>query len=102
MIEVEIQETELFGRWLRSLRDPRARARIRIRIDRLQLGLAGDIRPVGGGVSELRIDYGPGYRVYTLSQGPKLVVLLTGGDKNSQVRDIPNALRLARTIRATQ
>jgi putative addiction module killer protein len=99
VIEVEVRETEFFAGWLRSLRDPRARARIRIRIDRLQLGLAGDIRPVGGGVSELRIDYGPGYRVYVLSQGTRLVVLLAGGDKNSQARDIPHALRLAKAIR---
>lgn len=99
MLEVEIRETEFFARWLRGLQDVRARARIRIRIDRLRLGLAGDTRPVGGGVRELRIDYGPGYRVYMLSRGPKLVILLAGGDKDSQSRDIPHALRLARALR---
>jgi putative addiction module killer protein len=80
------------------LHDRQARARIQSRIDRLQLGLAGDVRPVGGGVSELRIDYGPGYRVYFVQRGKELVVLLAAGDKHTQARDIKTAQDLAREL----
>jgi putative addiction module killer protein len=80
-----------FHEWLLSLRDRQARARIRVRIDRVSLGKLGDWRSVGGGVRELRIDYGPGYRVYFGQQGKALVILLCGGDKRSQERDIESA-----------
>ena len=95
---VEVRQTEAFARWFRKLRDRRARARIQVRIDRLALGLAGDVQPIGEGVSELRIDYGPGYRVYFVPRGDTVVVLLAGGDKASQDRDIPVALALARSL----
>ena len=80
---------------MRRLRDDRARAKINLRIERLAEGNAGDVRPVGGGVSELRINYGPGYRVYYVQRGELLIVLLCGGDKNSQERDIAKAKELA-------
>jgi len=95
---VEVRQTENFDRWFRKLRDRRAKARIQVRIDRLVLGLPGDVRPVGEGVSELRIDYGPGYRVYFVRRGEMLIVLLAGGDKGSQNRDISTALVLARSF----
>jgi putative addiction module killer protein len=80
------------------LRDRQARARIQVRIDRLSLGNPGDVRPVGEGVSELRIDYGPGYRIYFVQRGIEIVVLLAGGDKRTQARDIRTALDLARSL----
>jgi putative addiction module killer protein len=80
---------------MRKLRDSRARARVAIRIDRLAEGNPGDVRPVGGGVSELRIDYGPGYRVYYVQRGDQLIILLCGGDKDSQDADIRRARELA-------
>lgn len=95
---IEIRQSEAFDAWLRGLRDGRARARILIRIDRLSLGNPGDVKPVGEGVSEMRIDYGPGYRVYFASRGTKLIILLAGGNKNTQARDIKTALDLARTL----
>ena len=95
---VEVRQTEVFSKWLRELRDRQARARIQTRIDRLQLGLAGDAKPVGEGVSELRIDYGPGYRVYFIRRGRELVILLAGGDKRTQNRDIKTAMELARNL----
>ncbi len=95
---VEVRETEVFSKWLRELRDRQARARIQTRIDRLQLGLAGDAKPVGEGVSELRIDYGPAYRVYFARRGRELLILLAGGDKSTQDRDIETALKLARDL----
>ena len=95
---VEIHQTEVYARWFRRLRDREARARIDIRIRRLSLGNPGDARPVGRGVSELRIDYGPGYRVYFARQGEAVIVLLAGGDKGSQGRDIRRALELARGL----
>jgi putative addiction module killer protein len=95
---IEIRQTETFAAWLRNLRDRRARARVVVRIDRLSLGNPGDVRPVGEGVSELRIDYGPGYRVYFVRRGETLIVLLAGGDKASQAQDIATALRLARSV----
>ena len=95
---VEVRKTEVYARWLDGLRDVRARARILVRVERLAAGNPGDVRPVGEGVSELRIDYGPGYRVYLKRQGGTIVVLLAGGNKRSQGRDIETALRLARNL----
>ena len=94
----ELRKTEVYARWLGGLREVRARARALIRVERLAAGNLGDVRPVGEGVSELRIDYGPGYRVYFKKQGRTIVVLLAGGDKRSQSRDIETALRLARNL----
>ncbi|MCY4376995.1 MAG: type II toxin-antitoxin system RelE/ParE family toxin [Spirochaetaceae bacterium] len=95
---IEVRQTEAYIRWIRRLRDRQARARINIRVRRLSLGNFGDVRPVGGGVSEIRIDYGPGYRVYFMQRGSALVVLLAGGDKSSQRRDIARARDLAREL----
>ncbi len=95
---IEIRQTEHFARWFARLRDRRAQRRIQVRIDRLQIGNPGDVQPVGGGVSEMRIDYGPGYRVYFAQRGPALIILLAGGDKRTQQRDIMMALALARTL----
>lgn len=95
---IEIRKTEVFARWLDELRDIQARARVQIRIERLAAGNAGDVKPVGEGVSELRIEYGPGYRVYFKQDGAALVILLAGGDKSTQSRDIKIALRLARNL----
>jgi|ERR1700728_1273502 putative addiction module killer protein len=92
----EIRQTERFARWFVSLRDNRARMRVQARIRRLSVGNFGDVRPVGEGVSELRIDYGPGYRVYFVQRGPSLVILLAGGDKSTQNRDIETARFMAR------
>ena len=93
---IEIRQTERFARWFASLRDRRAQRRIQTRIDRLEVGNPGDVRPVGGGVSEMRIDYGPGYRVYFVRRGGTLIILLAGGDKRTQPQDIATALELAR------
>jgi putative addiction module killer protein len=93
---IEVRQTETYAEWFASLRDQKARARIDVRIRRLSLGNPGDVKPIGGGVSELRIDYGPGYRVYFLQRGPMLIILLAGGDKGTQDRDIKKALELAR------
>jgi putative addiction module killer protein len=90
-----IRQTEAFSEWLRNLSDVRARARIGARIDRLALGNPGDVAPVGEGVSEMRIHYGPGYRVYFIQRGAALVVLLCGGDKSTQAADIRTAKQLA-------
>ena len=95
---IEIRKTELFARWLDDLRDPRARARVQARIERLAAGNPGDVGPVGEGVSELRIDYGPGYRVYYKRYKRELIILLAGGDKSSQAKDIKAAQRLARNL----
>jgi putative addiction module killer protein len=95
---IEIRKTEVFARWIDGLKDVRARARVLARIERLAAGNPGDVAPVGEGVSELRIDYGPGYRVYFKRTGQELIVLLAGGDKNSQAKDIKTALRLARNL----
>ena len=95
---IEIRKTEIFAKWLDGLHDIRARARILVRIERLAAGNPGDVKSVGEGVSELRIDYGPGYRVYYKKQGQKVVVLLAGGDKSTQAKDIKTALRLARNL----
>lgn len=93
-----IRKTETYARWLDGLRDIRARARVQVRVERLAAGNPGDVRPVGEGVSEMRIDYGPGYRVYYTQRGREVVVLLAGGDKRTQVTDIKTALRLARNL----
>ncbi len=95
---VEIRKTETFAKWLDGLNDIRARARILVRIERLAAGNPGDVKPVGEGVSELRINYGPGYRVYYKKQGRLVVILLVGGDKRTQSRNIKTALRLARNL----
>ena len=88
----------MFTAWFRGLRDRQAKARIVARIDRLSLGNPGDVKPVGDGVSELRIDYGPGYRVYFVRRGTEIVVLLAGGDKSTQSQDIRFALELAGSV----
>jgi putative addiction module killer protein len=93
---IEIRQTERFARWFGSLRDGQARMRIQARIRRLSVGNPGDVRPVGEGVSEMRIDYGPGYRVYFARRGELLIVLLAGGDKRTQERDIVIAREMAR------
>ena len=96
---IEIRKTAVFAKWIDGLRDIRARARILARIERLAGGNAGDVKSVGEGVSELRIDYGPGYRVYFVTKGRSLIILLAGGDnKGSQRRDVSTALRLARNL----
>ena len=95
---IEIRQTEIYANWFVRLRDRQARARIDVRIRRLSLGNPGDVRPVGEGVSELRIDYGPGYRVYFVQRGSALVILLVGGDKRTQDQDIALALELARNV----
>ena len=95
---VEIRKTNLFAQWLDNLSDIRARARIQARIERLAAGNPGDVEPVGEGVSELRINYGPGYRVYFKRRGQELIILLAGGDKSTQSKDIKTALRLARNL----
>lgn len=94
----EVRKTNVYVTWLDSLRDTRARARILVRVERLAAGNPGDVRPVGEGVSELRIDYGPGYRAYFKKQRRKIVILLAGGNKQTQSRDIKMALRLARNL----
>ena len=93
---IEIRRTAVFLKWMRELRDVHARARIQIRVDRLSLGNPGDVMPVGEGVSEMRIDYGPGYRVYFAGRGKAVVVLLGGGDKQTQHEDIARARNLAK------
>ncbi len=92
---IEIRQTEVYANWFARLRDRQARARIDVRIRRLSLGNPGDVRPVGEGISELRIDYGPGYRVYFIQRGAALIILLAGGDKRTQDQDIQTALELA-------
>jgi putative addiction module killer protein len=95
---IEIRQTDIFAVWFAGLRDHRERARITARIRRLSLGNPGDVKPVGSGVSEMRIDYGPGYRVYFTRRGDIVVVLLCGGHKRTQDRDIARALALAREL----
>lgn len=95
---IEIRKTAIFVQWLDELRDIRARARVLARIERLGVGNPGDVESVGEGVSELRINYGPGYRVYFKKRGQELIILLAGGDKSSQAKDIKVALRLARNL----
>jgi putative addiction module killer protein len=94
----EIRKTDTYARWLDGLRDIHARGRILARVERLAAGNPGDVKPVGEGVSELRIDYGPGYRVYFTTRGRTVIILLAGGDKRTQATDIKRALRLARNL----
>lgn len=99
---VEVVTSTTFDRWLRKLHDRRAAARVLVRVNRLAAGNPGDVKPVGHGVSELRIDYGPGYRLYYLRSGTQLVVLLTGGDKSTQEADTRTAHDIARSWHRTQ
>jgi putative addiction module killer protein len=98
MSPTEVRQTEIFAAWFGGLRDRQARVRIQVRIDRLAAGNAGLGRMLKGGVSEMKIDYGPGYRVYHTQRGPVLIVLLCGGDKSSQSDDISTAIALARQL----
>ncbi|MBX3296913.1 MAG: type II toxin-antitoxin system RelE/ParE family toxin [Acidobacteria bacterium] len=95
---IEIRQTEHYAKWFKALKDHMARARIDIRIRRLSLGNPGDVKPVGEGVSEMRIDYGPGYRVYFLTKGSELILLLIGGDKSTQEKDIAKAKQIAKDV----
>jgi putative addiction module killer protein len=95
---IEIRKTVVFEKWLDGLSDIRGRAIILARIERLATGHSGDAKPIGEGVSELRIDFGPGYRVYYKQQGKVVIILLVGGDKSSQARDSKTALRLGRNL----
>jgi putative addiction module killer protein len=92
---IEFKQTETFRKWRVRLKDGRIRALIASRLDRLAFGNAGDVKPVGHGISELRIDYGPGYRVYFMKRGNTIIILLCGGDKSTQAKDIQTAQRLA-------
>ncbi|WP_374090107.1 type II toxin-antitoxin system RelE/ParE family toxin [Methylomicrobium lacus] len=95
---VDIKKTDVYARWLDNLRDIRARARVLARVERLASGNPGDVKSVGEGVSEMRIDYGPGYRVYFTRRGNEIVILLAGGDKSTQDADIKTAQELARNV----
>jgi putative addiction module killer protein len=97
-MQIEIRQTDVFHDWFANLRDRAARARITARVRRLSLGNPGDVKPVGAGVSEMTIDYGPGYRVYFVARGEALVIPLCGGDKRTQERDIKRAVELAREV----
>ena len=99
---VQIIRTEEYASWIRSLRDDRAKAKIALRVDRLALGNPEDVRPVGGGLSEMRIDYGPGYRVYYGKHGDSIILLLCGGTKNGQSRDIKKAKALFETWKTSK
>ena len=93
-----IRKTEVFGKWLDGLKDIRARARVLVRIQRLEAGNAGDVKPVGSGVSEMRINYGPGYRVYFCQQGNEIIILLAGGTKKTQTINIKRAIQLSQNL----
>lgn len=95
---IKVLKTEAFSQWMDGLKDERTRARIAARVDRLAHGNAGDVKPVGGGISELRMDFGPGYRVYFIKRGMVLIILLCGGDKKTQTKDIQKAKSLAELI----
>jgi len=96
---IEIKKTETYKKWLDDLRDIIARAKVLVRVERLIEGNSGDVKPVGEGVSELRIHYGSGYHVYFKKKGNKIIILLAGGDKGSQKKDIKTALNLARNLK---
>jgi putative addiction module killer protein len=96
---IQIQQTETYAKWFAGVRDRVTWARIDIRIRRLSLGNAGDTKPVGEGVSELRVDHGPGYRIYFIQRGEVVIVLLAGGDKSTQDKDIRNAKALANDLK---
>lgn len=93
---IEFRQTEMFRRWRTRLKDQRILALVASRLDRLAFGNAGDVRPVGAGIGELRIDYGPGYRIYYKRHGDTIILLLCGGDKRTQANDIETAKRLAK------
>jgi putative addiction module killer protein len=93
-----IRKTEVFGKWLDGLKDIRARARVLVRIQRLEAGNPGDVKPVGSGVSEMRINYGPGYRVYFCQQGNEIIILLAGGTKKTQTINIKRAIQLSQNL----
>lgn len=95
---IAVRQTSRYARWFAALRDPVARAKILVRIRRLSLGNPGDVRSVGDGVSELRVDYGPGYRVYYIQRGNSVAILLAGGQKRTQARDIAAARALAQDL----
>lgn len=95
---IEVRETRAFSEWLSGLRDPRAKAEVARRVRRLAFGNAGDVKPAGAGVSELRIHYGPGYRVYYVQRGSLLIVSLCGGDKSAQAKDIALALTMVKEV----
>lgn len=95
---IELRKTEAFSQWLDGLRDLRARARVQARIERLASGNPGDVKPIGGGVSEMRIDFGPGYRIYFIRRGNEVIILLAGGTKRTQDADIQTAQRLAHNL----
>ncbi len=95
---LEIRKTEIFAKWIDSLQDIHGRARIQARIERLAMGNPGDVKPLGEGISEMRIDHGPGYRVYYINRERTTIILLAGGDKSTQAKDIKTALRLARNL----
>lgn len=99
---VRVIRSATFDRWLRNLKDQRAAARVLVRINRLAAGNPGDVKPVGHGVSELRINYGPGYRIYYLHDGDQLILLLTGGDKSTQATDIRQAQQIAQEWKANR
>ena len=95
---VEVRKTDIFANWFESLKDRRAKARIQARIDRVEMGNFGDVAPVGEGISELRIFYGPGYRIYFTQRNSTVVILLSGGDKDSQQADITRAKEIAKQL----
>jgi putative addiction module killer protein len=95
---IEIRKTNHFAKWIDSLQDIRARACIQARIERLAMGNPGDAKPVGEGISEMRIDYGPGYRVYYIQHERTVIILLAGGDKSTQAKDIKAALHLVQNL----
>ena len=98
LLMIQIQQTDTYAKWFTGLKDRISRARIDIRIRRLSLGNAGDVKSVGDGISELRVDHGPGYRVYFVQRGDVLIVLLAGGDKSTQKKDILKAKALAKDL----
>ena len=95
---LQIRKTDVYAEWIDNLRDLKGRARILVRVERLAAGKPGDVKPVGSGVAELRIHFGPGYRVYFTQRGPDIVILLAGGDKSRQSTDIQAALQLAKNL----
>ncbi|HQU92992.1 MAG TPA: type II toxin-antitoxin system RelE/ParE family toxin [Pyrinomonadaceae bacterium] len=97
-MQIEIKQTEFYAKWFGSLKDRNAKLRIDARIRRLSLGNPGDTKPVGDGISEIRIDYGPGYRVYFTQRNKELILLLIGGDKSSQTKDIAKAKEIAKEL----
>lgn len=95
---MEIRKTDTFARWIDRIKDPKAKAKVLVRITRLADGNPGDVKPVGRGVSEIRIPYGPGYRVYYVQQGDRLILLLAGGSKKTQTKDIQTAITLIENL----